>query len=364
MGAEKLSSSTEGLVGHVKKHHHIAIHIGVAVFVGAMLFLGSRGTPDNAKVTYTFGYGGGPITVDEVSSADVAAAVAQQGNLLIANNVKNLADSVNAQVEFATTNNTYIAKPQLIATDASSRSDIVRYTVKKGDSVSSIASEFNITSDTIRWANNISGDSVSPGDKLTILPVTGILHTVVSGDTVESIAQLYRSNKEQIIAFNDAELSGLKVGQKIVVPGGVKVEVAATTASFSSPAPGFATGGFSFGAGPVYNDNGYGYGYCTWHAANRRAQIGRPIPSNLGNAISWYNLAASAGLGVGSQPRAGSVLWHNWNNLPTSLGHVAFVEKVNPDGSILVSDMNYPIWNVVTYRTIKPNEFNQYRFIY
>ena len=45
-------------------------------------------------------------------------------------------------------------------------------------------------------------------------------------------------------------------------------------------------------------------------------------------------------------------------------GHVAYVESVNTDGSILISDMNYPIWGKVTYRTAQPSEFGNYRFIY
>ena len=121
---------------------------------------------------------------------------------------------------------------------------------------------------------------------------------------------------------------------------------------------------FSFGSQPLYGGNGYSYGYCTWHAANRRAAIGKPIPRNLGNAVTWASVAAQAGLAVGTTPRAGDVLWHKNTYIAGGFGHVGFVEKVNSDGSILVSDMNYGGWNVVTNRTIPPSEFNQYLYIH
>jgi surface antigen len=60
-------------------------------------------------------------------------------------------------------------------------------------------------------------------------------------------------------------------------------------------------------------------------------------------------------------PQDGAVVYHKSIG---GLGHVAFVEKVNPDGSALFSDMNYPIWGKVTYRTVPASEMGNYAFIY
>jgi surface antigen len=98
--------------------------------------------------------------------------------------------------------------------------------------------------------------------------------------------------------------------------------------------------------------------------ANRRIAVGKPLPRNLGNAVTWATLAAQSGLSVDGTPRAGDVLWHKNTWIAGGLGHVGFVEKVNPNGSIEVSDMNYPIWNGVSYRTIEPSEFGGYLFIH
>jgi len=114
-----------------------------------------------------------------------------------------------------------------------------------------------------------------------------------------------------------------------------------------------------------WGGNGYIRGYCTWHAANRRAAVGNPLPSNLGNASSWYRNAIANGMSAGYEPKQYAVLWHVNTSIARGLGHVGFVERVNDDGSILVSDMNYEAgFGRISYRTIQPAEFGNYRFIY
>lgn len=304
----------------------------------------------------------GVSALDEVSSADIAATIAEGADLIVADNVNNLADSLSAQVDFATAEEAFLAKPQIVSTDAKTNTDIVKYRTQAGDTVSKVAGQFNITSDTIRWANGLGTgvELLGEGRTLKILPVSGLLYSVKAGDTAESIAKRYDANPARIVAFNDAELDGLSKGQAIIIPNGEKPKPQPST-YFSSPGN---SSGFAFGAQPLYGGNGYSYGYCTWHAANRRASIGKPIPRNLGNAVTWASLSSSAGLAVGPTPRAGDVLWHKNTYIAGGLGHVGFVEKVNPDGSIYVSDMNFPLWAGITYRTITPDEFSGYLFIH
>jgi len=108
------------------------------------------------------------------------------------------------------------------------RDKIYSYTVQEGDTVSSIADKFGISSDTIRWQNNLqSKDAIKVGQVLEILPVTGVSHKVKKGDTVYSIAKYYDSVAQAVVDFpynsfvND-ETFELAVGQVIVVPDGVK----------------------------------------------------------------------------------------------------------------------------------------------
>ncbi len=297
----------------------------------------------------------GPL--DQVSSADIAVHIARTVGLPESNSVVNHADTVSATEAVAPADTSVIAKPQVVSTALASKKDIRTYTVQAGDTLGSIATKFGVSSDSIKWSNSLSGNSVTPGKVLRLPPagVNGVVYTVARGDTPKSLAQKYTADENQIVSTNDAEISGLTPGDTILIPGGV---VQATRVAASN----YYTSTFAWGGStPVYSANGYDYGWCTWHAANRRRETGRPIPSNLGNAISWYYIAKNMGMPVGDTPAAGAVLWHARLG---GLGHVAFVESINEDGSLKVSDMNYPIWGRVTYRTVPPSEFGNYKFIY
>ena len=119
------------------------------------------------------------------------------------------------------------ATPQTIAVRRM-RKDIMVYAVESGDNVSTLADKFDITSDTIVWANGdleADPDFIAIGQKLNILPLPGVLHTVVNGDTLDSVAKKYKGDSQAII---DLEWNNLKppymlvAGQKIIVPDGEK----------------------------------------------------------------------------------------------------------------------------------------------
>ncbi len=96
------------------------------------------------------------------------------------------------------------------------------YTVQDGDTIASIAATFDISVNTVLWANGLSSrDIIKVGDHLTILPITGVLHTVQSGDTVLAMADQYDAKATDIIDYNSLdEEAKLSIGQKILVPDG------------------------------------------------------------------------------------------------------------------------------------------------
>lgn len=108
------------------------------------------------------------------------------------------------------------------------RDKVVTYTVERGDTLSTIAKKFGISEDTIRWANNLSGDSLSIGQELDILPVSGIAHKVTSGETIYTIAKKYDTEAQKIVDFpfnefaGNGEGFGLISGQILIVPDGIK----------------------------------------------------------------------------------------------------------------------------------------------
>lgn len=100
--------------------------------------------------------------------------------------------------------------------------------------------------------------------------------------------------------------------------------------------------------------NGGYPGQCTWYIYNRVAQLGAPISyRKMGNGGDWGNYARSYGFSVTNVAKAGRVVSFS-SAVPgmSSYGHVAFVESVNADGSIVVSEMNVRGEFVISTRTI------------
>jgi murein DD-endopeptidase MepM/ murein hydrolase activator NlpD len=104
--------------------------------------------------------------------------------------------------------------------DRDEHPEITIYTVKTGDTISGIATKFHISVNTIRWANELNKTAmIKVGQKLVILPITGVQYTVKSGDTVSGIANKFDSDQGEILDFNDLEdPKDLKPGMKIIVP--------------------------------------------------------------------------------------------------------------------------------------------------
>lgn len=102
--------------------------------------------------------------------------------------------------------------------------DILEITVEPGDTVSSIAYRFGISVTTIVQNNNIdNANRLKSGQRLTILPVDGLLYEVKKADTIDKIAKNNKIDKEKVIAQNNLEETNeLQVGQKIILPGAIK----------------------------------------------------------------------------------------------------------------------------------------------
>jgi LCP family protein required for cell wall assembly len=104
----------------------------------------------------------------------------------------------------------------------------VPYMVTTGDNVWSIAYRYRLQPETIVWANpeiESAPDLLVVGQTLIIPPVDGVWHTVVEGDTVQSLAAEFGTTVEKIIAFEGNEIedpSYLRVGQQIMIPDGRK----------------------------------------------------------------------------------------------------------------------------------------------
>ncbi len=72
---------------------------------------------------------------------------------------------------------------------------ISTYVVREGDTLSGIGKLFEVPVSTILWANDLTKNSkLQVGQKLTVLPIPGVIYTVKKGDTLASIAKRYGGN--------------------------------------------------------------------------------------------------------------------------------------------------------------------------
>lgn len=88
--------------------------------------------------------------------------------------------------------------------------------------------------------------------------------------------------------------------------------------------------------------NAYPYGQCTWWAYERRKQLGLPVGSHFGNGAQWANSARALGYTVDSQPQVGAIVVFApaQAGADSTYGHVAIVEAVNNDGTVMISEAN------------------------
>lgn len=106
--------------------------------------------------------------------------------------------------------------------DRPGKDQIAVYVVHAGDSLKDIAKMFEVEPSTILWSNDLSANyKPKTGDVLVILPIDGLIHTIVKGETVGSLAKKYHADASEIIAYNELDPEGqLVVGDTIIIPDG------------------------------------------------------------------------------------------------------------------------------------------------
>lgn len=108
------------------------------------------------------------------------------------------------------------------------RSEDIVYSIQNGDTLGSIADKFGVSQNTIKWANPAVSQwkTLKIGVNLTVPPVTGVIHTVKSGETIYSIAKKYKADAQSVVdfpfnTFTNDETFALAVGQRLVIPDGI-----------------------------------------------------------------------------------------------------------------------------------------------
>jgi murein DD-endopeptidase MepM/ murein hydrolase activator NlpD len=171
--------------------------------------------------------------------------------------------------------------------------DIIKHTVVKGETISSIADQYNISAETILLANELNNTKIQPGQELLILPVNGIIHMVEKGETIDKIAKYYSADKEEIVSYNDLSSAGeVYIGDVLIIPNGKMPKQATPTTNNSTQnyaqvtlpnsyfiAP--TVGTVSQGAHYAYSSGGKAY----YTAIDISNAIGTPVVAAAGGTV-------------------------------------------------------------------------------
>lgn len=304
------------------------------------------------------------ISVDQLSALYVVADISDSLNLASASDVASNYVVTSSMYDAGQTSTGKLEKPNI--TDITVSRGVIKHTVAEGESMASIAAKYGVSTDQIRWSNGKKTTDISAGEILYVPSASGIVYTVKSGETLADIVSKYGSSETEIIALNDLEVSGVSEGMRILIKGGTLPEkerpeyVPPVQTVYHYTYLGSSSARQNIEViGTFYNLGGpYGRGQCTQWAWYKR----QDLPSNLGNANTWAVRAAAAGYTVTHGiPVAGAVFQSSsgW------YGHVGYVEAVNPDGSIVASEMNYNYRTFVAIRSTMPaNAVANLNYIY
>lgn len=174
--------------------------------------------------------------------------------------------------------------------------EISIYTVREGDNLSQIAEMYDVSVNTIRWANDLSSPII-PGQTLIILPISGIQYAIKKGDTLKGIAEKLHGDIDEIMNYNNLLASApLKEGETILIPNGdyTSAQISGkTTNATKSSLPVYS----SYYARPV--SGGYkSQGIHGYNAIDIAASCGTPIyASASGNVLIARSSGYNAGYG-------------------------------------------------------------------
>jgi surface antigen len=229
--------------------------------------------------------------------------------------------------------------------------------VNRGDSIAALAGAFHADAAAMRWANQLAEDAEpAPGSTLLVPPGPGALVRVQNNERPSAFAARLGLDPRLILDYNALKADTPQAaGSWLQVPAqaaGADALSADWVVPNADNKPAVASAQYHRGGGS--SNPGFPWGQCTYYASTRRNV------SWSGDAWMWFRNARAAGRPEGRVPVAGAiaVMWGSW------VGHVAYVEKVNPDGSFVISEMNVRGVGVYDQRAVTVSSIDLIGFIY
>jgi surface antigen len=206
------------------------------------------------------------------------------------------------------------------------------YDTVAGDTLSSVARKFNLSTQTLKWTNSLPDDRLKPGWSLVIPPVDGVVIRISDPDmTLHDAISKYHGDVNEVMSYNalEDEEQMPEVGQFLIIPHG-RVDAPAPAKTPGKAQKTFAP--FVPISGSIAGNHKFAPGYCTDYVA-------RKVPGITwgGDAKHWIAGAKRVGATVNMNPTVGSILVTNENS---RYGHVAVIVAVDGN-SFTIKEWNY-----------------------
>jgi len=250
--------------------------------------------------------------------------------------------------------------------DLSWTNEIINYEVQSWDSVWSIANKFEVSTNSIFWANWFSSNHmIHPWDKIKVPPVSWLVHYVQKWENIDSIAKKYWIDKKSILEQNLIQNNkNLVAWEVLVIPWAIKKSEPKSIIDNRIQYKNNLTKNSNkkFNNKNLTPSKNWEYNLtwrapkwkfywwnCTWYVAQYK---------NVDwswNAKNWLANAKAKWHKTSSEPSAWAIIVFSWRWYNPTYWHVWIVTSVNWN-NLIISDMNYRrLWEV-TSRKISKND--------
>ena len=286
------------------------------------------------------------------SSSDTASSPTgnnSQNIPLLEANVSSVDNTDNTDTDANTVSNNALVPVTgpMGASDGTNASDCsgndANYVVKSGDTLAWIAKTYNVSVNTILWANDMKkGDKLNPGDVLLILPCSGIEYTIKQKDSLQSIAKLYKVEVDDIVQNNDITLdTPLVPGDTLIIPNAAKSDEGGTPIPQKDLGASIAKNKLYYQQHPIQNLAGYyidpvpGYrlsqGIHDNNAVDLAIPTGTPIHAAAAGKVIFARNGYNGGFGnfvIIDHPNGTQTLYAHQSKLATHAGDEVYQGEV------------------------------------
>ncbi len=311
----------------------------------------------------------GPLGALDVTRQSDLLARSPDGRVYAQANAIAAAQPTDTQVEGPFLADGTLLKPVAVNTTVPDGSALIgTYKVKAGDTLSTIADHFNVSTMTLWWANDLRAkDRLVQGQVLNIPPVTGLVVEVESTDTLASLAKGYGISQDEIVATNHLQDRNLVVGQVLVLPGAKGAQILTpkpkppTTSPTTRPRP--STGGSSTRTPPpprTYSGGNFRWPTTSHHISQYYhyghygldidGSTGDPIYAAAGGTVTFAGWKNNGG-GYQVWIAHGSGLYTTYNHMSSvsvgrgqSVGKGQRVGRMGATGFATGSHLHFEVW--------------------